>query len=101
MCLVVLIFLLFLLNLLENKISSNSEKICVVFLFKSYFFWFEGLFHYIYSLKNEPPPDKTNKMSVPPDADAQADLSLRWAHTNCVGFVMSRLKCYIAAHLRL
>ena len=24
-------------------------------------------------------------------ADAQADLSLRWAHTHCVGFVMSRL----------
>ena len=26
-------------------------------------------------------------------ADAQADLSLRWAHSHCVGFVMSRLKC--------
>ena len=26
-------------------------------------------------------------------ADAQADLSLRWAHTHFVGFVMSRLKC--------
>ena len=25
-------------------------------------------------------------------ADAQADLSLRWAHTHFVGFVMSRLK---------
>ena len=25
--------------------------------------------------------------------DAQADLSLRWAHSNFVGFVMSRLKC--------
>ena len=24
-------------------------------------------------------------------ADAQADLSLRWAHTHCVGFVVSRL----------
>ena len=27
------------------------------------------------------------------NADAQADLSLRWAHTHFVGFVMSRLKC--------
>ena len=26
-------------------------------------------------------------------ADAQADLSLRWAHTHFVGFVMSQLKC--------
>ena len=25
-------------------------------------------------------------------ADAQADLSLRWAHTHCTGFVMSRLR---------
>ena len=41
-------------------------------------------------------------------ADAQADLSLRWAHSHFVGFVMSRLifhhiftaagvKCYVAA----
>ena len=51
--------------------------------------------------------DKTNKMAVLPAktqislgiqqsvwsdwADAQADLSLRWAHTHFVGFVMSRL----------
>ena len=28
--------------------------------------------------------------------DTQADLSLRWAHTHFVGFVMSRLKCYMA-----
>ena len=28
-------------------------------------------------------------------ADAQADLSLRWAHTHFVGFVMSRLKFYL------
>ena len=27
--------------------------------------------------------------------DAQADLSLRWAHTQFVGFVMSRLICYV------
>ena len=27
-------------------------------------------------------------------ADAQADLSLRWAHTHFVGFVMSRLKSH-------
>ena len=27
--------------------------------------------------------------------DAQADLSLRWAHTHFVGFVMSRLKLCI------
>ena len=26
-------------------------------------------------------------------ADAQADLSLRWAHSHFVGFVMSRLNC--------
>ena len=26
-------------------------------------------------------------------ADTQADLSLRWAHTHFVGFVMSRLIC--------
>ena len=28
-------------------------------------------------------------------ADAQADLSLRWAHTHLVGFVMSRLILFI------
>ena len=28
-------------------------------------------------------------------ADAQADLSLRWAHTHFVGFVMSRLMCFV------
>ena len=27
-------------------------------------------------------------------ADAQTDLSLRWAHTHFVGFVMSRLKWF-------
>ena len=27
--------------------------------------------------------------------DAQADLSLRWAHSHIVGFVMSRLKCFV------
>ena len=27
--------------------------------------------------------------------DAHADLSLRWAHTHCVGFVMSRLNPYL------
>ena len=26
-------------------------------------------------------------------ANAQADLSLRWAHSHCVGFAMRRLKC--------
>ena len=31
-------------------------------------------------------------------ADAQADLSLRWAHTHFVGFVMSRLICIIIRH---
>ena len=41
----------------------------------------------------EPLHDKTNKMSMRP-ADAQADLSLRWAHTHFVGFVMSRLILY-------
>ena len=29
------------------------------------------------------------------EADAQTDLSLRWAHSHFVGFVMSRLKCPI------
>ena len=33
-------------------------------------------------------------------ADAQADLSLRWAHTHSVGFVMSRLTC-ICMHNRI
>ena len=28
-------------------------------------------------------------------ADAQADLSLRWAHSHFVGFVMSRLKLFL------
>ena len=28
-------------------------------------------------------------------SDAQADLSLRWAHSHSVGFVMRRLICYI------
>ena len=35
-------------------------------------------------------------------ADAQADLSLRWAHSHFVGFVMSRLKCIIVmVHVQL
>ena len=38
-------------------------------------------------------------------ANAQADLSLRWAHTHFVGFVMSRLICdrtqVLPASLRL
>ena len=72
---------------------------------------------------NEPPHDKTNKMICVPSkdselslsawrklgslathlahsedwsewADAQADLSLRWAHSHFVGFVMRLLKCW-------
>ena len=44
-------------------------------------------------MTNEPWHDKTNKVSVRPVfADAQADLSLRWAHTDFVGFVMSQLR---------
>ena len=82
---------------------------------------------------NEPPRDKTNKVSVRPAktqislgirpvwsvfavrmkkawtlsyplsaqrrlwsdwADAQADLSLRWAHSHIVGFATGRLKCH-------
>ena len=33
-------------------------------------------------------------------ADAQANLSLHWAHTHFVSFVMSRLKCTINKHYR-
>ena len=64
--------------------------------------------NFIFNALYEPRHDKTNKMSVRPSedsdkpglppspirvftADAQADLSLRWAHTLFVGFVMSRL----------
>ena len=71
---------------------------------------------------NEPPHDTTNKMTVCPvwsesslfawsklgsltthwahsedsdqTADAQADLSLRWAHSHFVGFVMRQLKFF-------
>ena len=32
-------------------------------------------------------------------ADAQADLSLRWAHTHFVGFVMRRLKCSVCKNV--
>ena len=51
--------------------------------------------------RNEPQHDKINKVTVRPCgqqrlwsdwADAQANLSLRWAHSHIVGFVMSRLK---------
>ena len=74
-------------------------------------------------VRYEPRHDKTNKMSVRPAktqisldirpvwaesslsawgklgslADAQADLSLRWAHTHFICFVMSRLICVISA----
>ena len=58
---------------------------------------------------NEPPNDKTNKTACAPAktkisltyplsaqrrlwSDAQADLSLRWAHSHFVGFIMRRLK---------
>ena len=37
------------------------------------------------------------KNSTKRSADAQADLSLRWAHTHFVGFVMSWLT-YIVMH---
>ena len=34
-------------------------------------------------------------------ADAQADLSLRWAHTHYVGFVMSWLNCYADISIKI
>ena len=55
---------------------------------------------------NEPRHAKTNQLSVrqaktqislgirPVHSDSQADLSLRWAHSHFVGFVMSRLICF-------
>ena len=68
-----------------------------------------------YTGLNEPHHDKTNKKVCAPSedsdqhghppsliglfdvrmkkADAQADLSLRWAHSHSVGFVMRRFKC--------
>ena len=56
-------------------------------------------------LANSVDPDQTPRsdlgltvcqMSPKWDADAQADLCLRWAHTHFVGFVMRRLilRCY-------
>ena len=41
----------------------------------------------------EPPSDKTNSECAPSEdwADAQADLSLRLAHSHTVGFVTRRL----------
>ena len=46
------------------------------------------------SYRTEPRHDKTNKVTVRPAKTqiSQADLSLRWAHTHFVGFVMSRLR---------
>ena len=46
----------------------------------------------------EPPQDKTNKIASYSEyptqyADAQADLSLRWAYLPFVGFVMRWLIC--------
>ena len=38
------------------------------------------------------PSEDSDQPGHPPRADAQADLSLRWAHSHFVGFVMSRLK---------
>ena len=69
------------------------------------------------NFRNEPPPDKTNNVVVRPAKtqislgihpvwsesslctqwvakDAQADLSLRWAHNHIVGFVMRWLSNY-------
>ena len=37
-------------------------------------------------------PDQTGRMPRSDWADAQADLSLRWAHIHFVGFIMRRLK---------
>ena len=46
------------------------------------------------TLINEPPHDKTNKMAcAPSEGSVQAELSLRWAHSHFVGFVMRRLIC--------
>ena len=46
-----------------------------------------------FNMKIEPRHDKTNKMICAPLdwADAQADLSLRWAQSHFVGFDMGRL----------
>ena len=41
---------------------------------------------------NEPPRDKTNKVSVRP----AKNLNLRWAHNNNVGFIMRRLRSLAA-----
>ena len=81
------------------------------------FILFRTLSHqFSYPTSFEPQHDKTNKVTVRPAktqislgiriwsesslcaqwADAQADLSLRWAHTHSVGFVMSRLIYYTA-----
>ena len=81
-------------------------------------------FEYFFYMSYEPPRDKTNNVAMRPaktqirlgirpvwsesslcaqwvakgpsflHADAQADLSLRWAHTHFVGFVTRRLICY-------
>ena len=48
---------------------------------------------YIFKVLFEPPHEKTNEMACAPSkdsdqvADAQADLSLCWAHSHFVGFV--------------
>ena len=68
--------------------SLDNKVICVIIII-------ESLFHLdLLNKQNEPPHNKTNKMTVCP-ADAQTDLSLCFAHMPFIfGFVMRRLKYY-------
>ena len=66
---------------------------------KKVWVWFQNKTFFCLILLNEQPCDKTNKMTVCPaktqfnlGINAQADLSLRWAHSHFVGFVMRWLK---------
>ena len=45
-------------------------------------------------------PFSTQRRLLSAWADAQAELILRWAHSYCVGFIMRRLRCLLAAQRR-
>ena len=50
--------------------------------------------------QNERPHDKNNKLTVrPAKTQINPDLSLRWAHSQFIGFVMRRLKCALISWL--
>ena len=97
-----------------KDLFSDYLKVVLIHLFQIYFLKEALLRKYVIGgkaisslitneKKFEPRHDKTNKVTMRPAKTqiSQADLSLRWAHSHFVGFVMSRLIFYCTVSKRL